>query len=358
MESDAPEHPTAVADSVHDARLLPSKGEDEVQVRHVWARRLVLFGAIAGTVGVATLAQDSLGKLSHKEGFWWLLGFFIAVGVLLRVAAVLGRPNSDDQRPQPPTVPAAEHSPPTAKPPTNPPPVESVEKVQPLGARESRVPNPPLPNRRDNWFELLKLEYDKGADRYENIYKAVWQNFSYSVAVGAALLTFGAGKLRLDLLQFAAMSPVVFWFVATFIPMNFYGELTRARLRTIERDFNEVFFYNAREGTESRGKAFDLGFRHFTTFASARSLWRVGDVVQYTGALVGLYWIWVLASVLTDRTTPLIVPQPPAAAAPVSVASPDSTRVLITREQRRLDSLRSAASAEQRRVDALKRITK
>lgn len=29
------------------------------------------------------------------------------------------------------------------------------------------------------WFELLKLEYEKAADRYENIYKAIWQNFSY-----------------------------------------------------------------------------------------------------------------------------------------------------------------------------------
>jgi hypothetical protein len=154
------------------------------------------------------------------------------------------------------------------------------------------------------WQDLLTLEYQKGADRYENLYKAIWLNFSYAVAVGAAIITFGAAKLRIDVLQFVALCPILFWFVATFIPMNHYGELTRERLRDIENDLNAVFFRD-RSGNPIRyssGRLF--GFQHFARFGSARALWRVGDVVHITGALIGLYWLWMLSCVMIDPGPP------------------------------------------------------
>ena len=46
-----------------------------------------------------------------------------------------------------------------------------------------------------NWeriFELFKLEYEQSAERYENIYKAIWQIFSYMGILAAGILTFGS----------------------------------------------------------------------------------------------------------------------------------------------------------------------
>jgi hypothetical protein len=170
------------------------------------------------------------------------------------------------------------------------------------------------------WQELLTLEYQKGAERYENIYKAIWLNFSYSVAVGAAIITFGATKLRIDLLQFVALCPIVFWFVATFIPMNHYGELTRGRLRDIEKDLNAVFFRDSSGKPIRYGNGKLFGFQHFARFGDARAAWRVGDVVHITGALVGLYWLWTLSAVMTNPGPPprILAPQPDAVGAPVA----------------------------------------
>jgi hypothetical protein len=40
----------------------------------------------------------------------------------------------------------------------------------------------------DTSFELLKLEYEKAAERYENVYRAMWQNFSYLSLISAGTL--------------------------------------------------------------------------------------------------------------------------------------------------------------------------
>jgi len=229
---------------------------------------LVPLAVIIAAVAIWTAEEPDVGQVGRFKMFCWILGVLVLIGAILSLAAHTGSKRKE---------------------------VKEPEALSPVKDPQNK------------WFDLLKLEYDKGADRYENIYRAVWQNFSYAVAVGAALLTFAATKLRMDFLQFVALSPLVFWFVATFIPMNHYGERTRARLREIERDFNVIFF----NGNEARKN--NLGFRHFTDFARARSFWRVGDVVHFTGALVGLYWVWLLASVLTlrDPKKPVVLSAPP-----------------------------------------------
>lgn len=48
---------------------------------------------------------------------------------------------------------------------------------------------------RKDWehiFGLFKLEYEQAAERYENIYKAIWQIFSYMGILAAGILTFGS----------------------------------------------------------------------------------------------------------------------------------------------------------------------
>ena len=260
--------------------LLPVPGNRFFDALRRWLRIGLLLAAVAAVaLAVVEIARVDLRLVDRPQVFGWLLGALVVIGGVLFLAARIG-----------------------------------------AGDRASELPRHAFPVKEpyEKWFELLKLEYEKGADRYENIYRAIWQNFSYAVAVGAALLTFAATKLRIDFLQFVALSPVVFWFVATFIPMNRYGELTRARLRQIEREINLVFF-NAEDA-----RRHGLGFRHFTSFASARSLWRVGDVVHFTGALVGLYWLWLLSSVVANHKKegdPLVLPAPPQIIAPSAAAS-------------------------------------
>lgn len=41
-------------------------------------------------------------------------------------------------------------------------------------------------------YELLIKEYEIGAIRYENIYKAIWQNFSYMSFLSAGILILAA----------------------------------------------------------------------------------------------------------------------------------------------------------------------
>jgi hypothetical protein len=49
-----------------------------------------------------------------------------------------------------------------------------------------------MPNSTDAALELYKLEYERCAIRYDDIYKAVWTNFSYMSVIAGAVLTFGS----------------------------------------------------------------------------------------------------------------------------------------------------------------------
>jgi hypothetical protein len=150
-----------------------------------------------------------------------------------------------------------------------------------------------------HWFDLLRLEYEKGADRYENIYKAIWQNFSYSAVLAAAILTFGANQLRLDFLSFVALAPLIFWFIATFRPLNHYGEQTRQRLKGIESDFNDLYFAASVRETP-KGVKNPVRFQHFTRFGTERPLWRVSEVITTCWFVISLAWLWLRANVLSS----------------------------------------------------------
>jgi hypothetical protein len=132
------------------------------------------------------------------------------------------------------------------------------------------------------WQQLLTLEYEKAAERYDNIYKAVWQNFSYMAILSAAILTFGAKELAPWSLLFFALAPIAFWYAAQFIPMDKYGERTRDRLDAIESQLNAVFF--PRPG-DPRLSHF-IQFRQQRGRAKFKPLWRVKDVVHKVGIIV------------------------------------------------------------------------
>src|SRR5687768_6985149 len=50
---------------------------------------------------------------------------------------------------------------------------------------------------RQEWLELKKLEYIRTGDRYENIYRAIWQNFSYMAVLAGGILTFASRTFEL-----------------------------------------------------------------------------------------------------------------------------------------------------------------
>lgn len=83
-------------------------------------------------------------------------------------------------------------------------------------------------------LELYKMEYERAAARYEDIYKATWTNFSYLAAVSGAILAFGGDKLGKDVAGILASVPLLFWYWATFEPLNIYGDDVVQRLKELE----------------------------------------------------------------------------------------------------------------------------
>lgn len=90
-------------------------------------------------------------------------------------------------------------------------------------------------------LDLYKMEYKLAAARYENIFKAMWQNFSYMSAISGAVLAFGGDRLQPHFLWFIVCLPLVFWYWATYEPLNRYGDQAAARLETLEqKEFNKL----------------------------------------------------------------------------------------------------------------------
>jgi hypothetical protein len=101
---------------------------------------------------------------------------------------------------------------------------------------EDMDPDPSLRQR----IELLKHEYQTLAGRYENIYKAIWQNFSFVSIVAAGILTFASNALQTWAAIFLAGLPFVFWFLGQYVPLNRYGEDAREELGKIEKQLNDL----------------------------------------------------------------------------------------------------------------------
>ena len=48
----------------------------------------------------------------------------------------------------------------------------------------------------DQEFEAFKLEYEKAAQRDENVYRAIWQNFHYMAFFAGGIFAFGPTCFR------------------------------------------------------------------------------------------------------------------------------------------------------------------
>lgn len=128
----------------------------------------------------------------------------------------------------------------------------------------------------DNTIDLYKLEYETAAERYENIYKAVWANFSYLTVVSGGIYAFGSRLFSWEWTTVMAVLPLVFWWLAIFEPMNRYGYDVETRLSDIERILNaayegELIDRLQRSPPAAMPKEFTgYGLRHYTTFVERR----------------------------------------------------------------------------------------
>jgi len=89
--------------------------------------------------------------------------------------------------------------------------------------------------------QLYTLEYQKAAERYDNIYRSIWTIFSYMTAVAAGFLAFGKDKIDPDVLICIAAGPLLFWFWTTYLPLDRYGNEVIRRLGEIELILNRDF---------------------------------------------------------------------------------------------------------------------
>lgn len=120
-----------------------------------------------------------------------------------------------------------------------------------------------LPANNQIKIDVYIEEYKIASTRYENIYKAIWQNFSYMSVVAGGLLTFGNNFFTEKnnvgnkyLVAFLACVPLLFWYISTFVPMNEYGYKAADELAEIEEKINNIL-----DGGE---------MNHFTDFKNRR----------------------------------------------------------------------------------------
>jgi hypothetical protein len=112
-----------------------------------------------------------------------------------------------------------------------------------MGGEEAAINSPGDPNQdqdpKTNWKKEPKAtpdEYKLAAERYNEIYKAVWQNFSYMALLSGAILTFGKDTAGPTAAALTACIPLLVWYWATFEPLNRYGTLVEHHLTVLERE--------------------------------------------------------------------------------------------------------------------------
>lgn len=89
---------------------------------------------------------------------------------------------------------------------------------------------------RFNPYKWLEIEYQKAAERYENIYKSYWQSFAYLSEISGAILTFGGSHIGdLFFTIFLASLPLLLWYYASCVPLDKYGVQVETRLVEIEK---------------------------------------------------------------------------------------------------------------------------
>lgn len=140
-------------------------------------------------------------------------------------------------------------------------PGEAPAQVPPPHPAAPQVPD----DERKERLDLYKLEYQKCADRYDNIYRAVWTNFSYVVAIAGVFLAFGQSRLPYSELGWLiAIVLLLFWYFASYLPLNDYGDDVAKRLKELEKIVNSLAFGIVLDGGQREG------LRHFTDYAEKR----------------------------------------------------------------------------------------
>ncbi len=147
-------------------------------------------------------------------------------------------------------------------------------------------PQPPPPPRHPGnaAFELYKLEYERAAIRYNEIYVAIWQIFYFLVVVSGAILTFGGDRFQADFLVALACFPLVFWYLAIFQPHDRYGDDCGDRLARMEKLLNTNY------GTH---------LAHYIDFEKRKeaSFWKKTRRVRYR---VGFFFFFIVLLFLAE----------------------------------------------------------
>lgn len=218
---------------------------------------------------------------------------------------------------------------------------------------------------KENWeriFAVFELEYKQTAERFENIYKAIWQIFSYMAILAAGILTFGSrnSTLRIEAIVFIGLTPLVFWFLAIYIPMNHYGKQTGKDLEKIEENFNNI---------SKRFLDPPWQLTHYINFASrnndkkensdslnSKPSWSVQNAVYFFGVIIFSVWVFlgiILLTLFLFRVIPYSINL-------LQLQKPNSEKielklepVEITMQKPRLQELESKLDSLYQKIDFL-----
>ncbi len=168
-------------------------------------------------------------------------------------------------------------------------------------------------------FDLFKLEYEQAAQRYENIYRAIWQIFQYMAVLSGVILAFVSKSdiFSIKIIVSIALIPLLFWFLAIYIPMDRYGQQTRKRLQEMEEEINKkTVSWKMNHYTEfgSNVEGYTISsllkifFESLWSFiknpCNFRFAWRVKHAVWFLViiAFLSYIYIWVVFSETTPKT--------------------------------------------------------
>jgi hypothetical protein len=112
-------------------------------------------------------------------------------------------------------------------------------------------------------IEIYKMEYERCAQRYNDLYNAAWTNFSYMALVAGGILSFGGSRFVTPFTAFLACLPLLFWWLATFEPLNRYGDHVETQILKIEKALNALSISQLKGVADEARK----GLTHFEDFA-------------------------------------------------------------------------------------------
>jgi hypothetical protein len=112
-------------------------------------------------------------------------------------------------------------------------------------------------------IDIYKMEYERCAQRYNDLYSAAWTNFSYMALVAGGILSFGGSRFVTPFTALLACLPLLFWWLATFEPLNRYGDHVQTQIVKIEKALNALSISQLTGVPEEARK----GLTHFEDFA-------------------------------------------------------------------------------------------